>query len=402
MAWTEQLPSGRYRGGYRIPGGQKRYTPDTYAHKKRAQTAAAALETEAQQLGWRDPRAAERTWGEWCEEWLTARYVEASTMRRDESRINTRLLPKWGETRLVDITRQAVKQWAVELKADGLAPQSVKRALALFSTSLNAAVDAEVLAANPAARLGLKFPTNENERVLTPREKQKLFRALGADDDATAKERWEAERDQAFAAVLFGAGPRWGEAVALTPEHFNFERKEIRWRQAWDSHNRILVAYTKGKKRRTTPIADWVIEIVRPVVERTPPGHYVFATTAGTPLDYSNWHRRSWSPAVARAKLNKTSDLDPVTIHTTRHTYATEQLEDGRSLAEIADLLGHASISTTERYAHRRSKVAAEAADAVPDPRNFTPKPKKSKRKKGEAGPLPDNVVAFPGIRRRG
>ena len=151
--------------------------------------------------------------------------------------------------------------------------------------------------------------------------------------------------------------------------------------------------YTKGKKRRSTPIADWVIDILRPVLERTEPGEFIFSNAAGSPIDYSNWHKRTWAPAVAAAGLNRDTELDPVVIHTTRHTYATEQLEDGRSLAEIADLLGHASISTTERYAHRRSKIGRAAADVVPDPRlDPTPAPQQPE---SDENALPSNVLPF-------
>ncbi len=378
MAWAETLPSGRYRAGYRIPGGEKRYLDGTFTHKAEAERLAGQAEAESRKLGWRDPRSAERTWGEWCEEWMRGRYVEKSTMRRDESRINSRIRPKWGDTPLVDITRHEVKAWAVELKNDGLAPQSVKRAIALFATSLSAAVDAEVLAANPAARLKLNIPVNLNERVLSRKEQRKLFAAL------------ETDQDRALVAVLLGTGARWGEAVALAAGHFKIKRGTVRFRRAWDAQNGERIEYTKGKKRRSVPLAPWLIEIIKPVLRSAPEG-YLFATDAGTPVDYSNWHKRSWTPALLSAGIGENTD-GKATIHTLRHTYATEQLDAGLSISEIADLLGHASMSTTERYAHRRSKVRAEAATAVSDPRS---KPKKqAKPRRAEA--LPGNVIAFP------
>lgn len=388
MAWADKLPSGKYRGGYRVPGGQKRYTERTYAHKRAAERDAARLESEARDLGWKDPRAAARTWGDWHDTWVTARYVERSTASRDVSRITKWLLPKWRDWRLVDITRGDIKTWAAELKDAGLAPQSVKHTVSLFSTSLTAAVDAEVLPANPAIGLRLRFPRNDNERVLEQHEQHALFQAFAAPPHASPEQLAEATRDQAFLAVLIGAGPRWGEAVALQPHHINTRHREIRWRQAWDSQNRILVPHTKGKKRRTTPIAEWLMEIIAPQLERTPADGYLFANSAGQPLEYSNWRQRNWAPALERANLHDVPG-DPVTIHTTRHTYATEQLEAGLSLAEIADLLGHSSISTTERYAHRRTKVSRDAATNIRDPRTAPPQPHQ------EPAELPSNVIAF-------
>lgn len=80
------------------------------------------------------------------------------------------------------------------------------------------------------------------------------------------------------------------------------------------------------------------------------------------------------------------------TRHTLRHTYATEQLEAGLTIAEIADLLGHASTTTTERYAHRRGKVRPEAADTIRDPRQAPPTPA-PEPPIAEHEELPSNVV---------
>ncbi|EYT56049.1 hypothetical protein H490_0104080 [Leucobacter sp. UCD-THU] len=393
MAWTEQLRSGRWRGGYRVPGGEKRYTPETFVRERDAQRKASALEEESRELGWRDPRAGERTWGDWCEEWLRGHYVERSTHTRTMSMIRSRIMPKWGNTPLIEIDRHQLRIWALEMQDDGLAATSAKRVIAAFSTSLSAAVDAGVIAANPAFRLNLRIPDNLSERTLTGEEQHRLFAAFEPQHEDATDEEWAiARRDQALVAVLLGAGPRWGEAVALGPEHIHRAEESIRWRRAWDAQNRILKPYTKGKKRRTTPIAEWLLGIIDPVLSATAQGEFLFTSSSGQPLDYSNWRRRSWEPAVERARLNDGySEDDKATIHTLRHTYATALLDAGFTIAEVATLLGHASLSTAERYAHRRSKVRQEAANAVSDPRirPATPTPPSPE--------VPDNVIRFPG-----
>lgn len=372
MAWTEQLTSGRYRGGYRIPSGQKRYTPATYAHKRAAEREAARLESDSRDLGWRDPRAAERTWGEWHDEWITSRVIEASTAKRDLSRIKNHLLPRWADTQLTEITRHDVKAWAADLLEDGYANATVNRIIALLSASLTAAADAEVIPANPALRLRLGLTENPSERTLAVDEQRLLFQAFDSD------------RDRALVALLLGTGGRWGEVIGLTAKRTDLDREEIRYRDAWDTANRILVAHTKGKKRRTVPHASWVGDYLRPLVEDTPRG-FLFAGDGGDPIDYSSWHKRHWLPAIAASGLDDAMN-DPVTIHTLRHTYATEQLEAGLSLAEIADLLGHNNIATTERYAHRRRRDNPIARTAIQDPR-LAPDPVPAER--------PANVVEF-------
>ena len=372
MAWTEKLPSGRYRGGYRTAGGEKRYVDETFTHKRAAERAASAAEKESRELGWHDPRAAARTWGDWREEWLRSRVVQPSTAKRDVSRIEQHLLPRWGDVPLGSITRHDVKAWAADLRDGGLANASVNRIISLFSASLTAAADAEVLPANPALRLKLGLTENPSERTLSIEEQHRLFAALVDDID------------RALVATLLGTGCRWGEAVGLTAKRVDVAASEVRYREAWDAANRVLVPYTKGRRRRSVPYAEWVGEYLeqRAADERR---GYLFADGAGVPLDYSNWHSRHWTPAVERAALNDGSN-DKVTIHTLRHTYATEQLEAGLSLAEIADLLGHTNIATTERYAHRRRRENPAVRTAIRDPRKPLPK---------AASAFPANVVEF-------
>src|SRR5690606_9423365 len=130
--------------------------------------------------------------------------VEASTAKRDESRIRNHLLPKWGATPLSEITRYDVKAWAAELLEAGYANATVNRNVALLSASLTAAADAEIIPVNPALRLKLGLTENPSERVLDTDEQHRLFAAF---DD---------ERDRSLVAVLLGTGPRWSEAIALS------------------------------------------------------------------------------------------------------------------------------------------------------------------------------------------
>lgn len=371
MAWIEQLKSGRYRAGYRLANGQKRYLPGTYTHKVKARREAETAEQETRTLGWRDPEAAARAWGEWANEWFPNRTVEPSTLKADESRLK-RLHTKWGNTPIYEISRYEIKTWAAELLAEELSPASVQRHLALLSASLTAAADAEIIQANPALRLNLGLVSNPSERVLNRQEQHELFDALPTDFDA------------ALAASLLGTGARWGEAIALTAPHFTTHG--VRIRNAWDHRNRALKQYTKGKQRRTVPIAPWLEEVVQPLLERHPTG-FLFRGDGKQPVDYSNWHKRVWAPTIEKLGFNQRGHDDNVTIHTLRHTYATEQLDAGLTLAEIATLLGHSNIATTERYAHRRPTVRPEAQTAVRDPRTAPPKP---------PAPTAANIIQFP------
>jgi len=368
MAWTEQRASGRWQGLYRLPDGSRR-SAGTHPHKKAAMNAAAAAEQEAAQLGWRDPRAGARLWSDWVAEWWPTRNVESSTLRTDESRRTKHLDDRWGAVALVDITRHDVKAWAAELLAGGMAAATRDRCLALLSASLVAAVDAEIITANPAARLRLSSADNTRERYLT---KDEGFALLDEIPEGVQR---------AIAAMLLGTGVRWGEGAGATVQRLDVAGRQFRVAETWDDKARQVKDYPKGRKRRTVPVPDWTLEHVEPLVNRRKSG-FLFLTAEGTPLDHHNYRRRIWIPAVERAGLND------VHIHDARHTYASWLIQDGVPLEEVGRLLGHVSPLTTRRYAHLAETPSASVLSALSRP---------ERRADGgqEVAPVDSNVLQF-------
>lgn len=349
MPSTETLPSGKYRAIYRIPGGKKRYVKGTFVHKKAAQNAAAAAEEKAMSLGWRDPTAASRSWGDWCDEWWDGRPVEPGTLKRDESPRNKHLMPRWGSVPLIDITRHDVKAWSSSMLKSGLAPASVKRHVALFSSSLAAAVDAEVITVNPAFRISVPMGEIDEDRFLT-RPEAALLRAQFAPPVRFTP-------DDALVALLFGTGLRWGEAVGLRIKRVDLPRRKIRVAGVWDAKLHKTKAYPKGRRIRSVPIPEWLVPHLEPLLGRGPE-EFVFLSN-GLPYRYSNFYHRRWLPAVERSKIGHT------VIHDARHTYASWLLQDGVSLAEVGRLLGHVSWTTTQRYAHLAQESPAEVVASL-------------------------------------
>lgn len=349
MPSVEKLPSGNYRAIYRIPGGAKRYVKGTFAHKKRAELAAAAAEMEALSLGWRDPNAASRSWGEWCDEWWTMRPVEPGTLKRDESPRNKHLMPRWGAAPLIDITRHDVKAWAASMTRSGLAPASVKRHVALFSASLAAAVDAEVLTVNPAFRISVASGEVDDDRYLTHEEAALLLAQFAPPVRFTP--------DEALVRLLFDTGLRWGEAAGLRIQRVDLERRTLRVAEVWDAKLNRPKAYPKGRRIRSVPIPPASVEHLEPLLQRAP-GELVFLSD-GRPIQYSNFYHRRWLPAVERSGLGR------VRIHDARHTYASWMLQADVPLAEVGRLLGHVSWTTTQRYAHLAKEVPTSVLAAL-------------------------------------
>lgn len=309
----------------------------TFPHKKRALAEATAREVEASLPGWRDPRAAGRKWGDWCDAWWPTRSVSESTMRSDESALTKHLRPRWGNVPLADITRHEVRAWAAQLRRDGLAESSVRRYVQILSASLSAAVDAEIIASNPAFRLKLPMGEIDVVRYLTRDEVGEILDAAPTD------------RDQALIALLVGCGLRWGEAVGLHAHRVDLRSGRLRVVEVWSTRTRSLKPYPKGRRARTVPIPFWVAEKIAPFMHA---GDLLFPD-----VDINNWRKRVWAHLPTDAR-----------IHDLRHTYASWLLQDKVSLAQVGKLLGHVSPSTTQRYAHLAEEADESILMALPDP----------------------------------
>ena len=340
MPYAELLPSGNFRARYILPDGTVR-SAGSFTFKKAAEAAAAVAEDKARSLGWRDPRAAAKTWGEWCADWWEDRPVSAGTLKREVSPRNKHLMPRWGDVALIDITRLEVKGWAAKMRRDGLAPASVQRYVHIFSASLSAAVDAEILVANPAARLKLPGGETDVHRYLTADETGALLNAT----------------TDPLIPLLLGTGLRWGEGAGLYSRRINAERQVIRVAEVWDSTMQKMLPYSKGRKIRNVGVPEWALEGMLPLMESAGKGR-IFGS-----LDLSNWRRDVWNPALEKA------GLFDVRIHDLRHTYASVLLSGGRSLAEVGAILGHESPATTQRYAHLMHTNTDAVMALLPDPR---------------------------------
>lgn len=153
--------------------------------------------------------------------------------------------------------------------------------------------------------------------------------------ESKGREPWHGARDAAVLALLYGAGLRLGEALAIT-------RRQAPVREG------TLTVVGKGRKTRAVPILPAVAEAVAAYVAACPydpgPDGTLFLGARGGPL-----HPRLVQGAVARLR-HGLGLADTATPHALRHSFATHLLAEGADLRAIQELLGHASLATTQRY----------------------------------------------------
>ncbi len=178
--------------------------------------------------------------------------------------------------------------------------------------------------------------------VRTPRLPRSLPKALSIDEaeltlDEVASgvaEEWVGARDRAILTLLYGAGLRIGEALALN--------------RAQAPKPPSLTVIGKGNKERAVPVLPAVAEAVAAYLALCPfglgPNDPLFVGARGKRLN-----ARIVQGAMARLRVGLGLP-DSATPHALRHSFATHLLAEGADLRAIQELLGHSSLSTTQRY----------------------------------------------------
>lgn len=177
---------------------------------------------------------------------------------------------------------------------------------------------------------GKRFPGE----VLTRAEIAALVRSCDCSTE-------EGLRDRALIAVLYRAGLRVSEALALFP-------KDVR------ADGAITVMHGKGGKRRLVGLDALALRMVATWLaykaERGVPGTFpIFGTT----LHASRPMLRTHAARLIRRRGEKAGILRRVHPHALRHTFATECAQEGQSMLAIKQQLGHASLQTTQKYLER-------------------------------------------------
>jgi integrase/recombinase XerD len=184
--------------------------------------------------------------------------------------------------------------------------------------------------------------------VRPPRPPQRLPKAISVSDverllsAASVGDTPASLRDRALLEVLYGAGARISEAVQLDVDDLDLE----------DGRGGLLRLLGKGSKERIVPLGSFAREAVAAYLVRARP---TFAAAgAGTPALFLNQRggrlsrQSAWSAigaAAARAGLE-----GRVSPHTLRHSFATHLLDGGADVRVVQELLGHASVTTTQIY----------------------------------------------------
>ncbi len=217
----------------------------------------------------------------------------------------------------------------------GLAPTSLRRRAAALKGFYRFSFGEGLIAMDVAAHLDLPRMSRLLPETLTQAETERLLLAPAED----------ALLDRAVLELLYAAGLRISEALRLDLEDLSLDGAFVR-------------VIGKGDRERLVPVGEVALDAIRAWLDAPRAlliqQHHV-APIRGGPVFIGRTGRRlarqqAWAivkRAAAAAGLN-----DRVSPHTLRHSFATHLLEGGADLRIVQELLGHASISTTQLYTH--------------------------------------------------
>jgi tyrosine recombinase XerC len=241
-----------------------------------------------------------------------------------------------------------LRGWAAVLSERRLARASVARKLAAARSLHDHFVRTGAAAQNPAELLASPKRHRRLPRVLKPGEVAALL------DRIPARTPLEV-RDRALLELAYSCGLRADELVRLDRENLDFDSETVR-------------VTGKGSKTRVLPVGEPAqralrryLETARPALEPRNAEPALFVSRSGRRLSPSDIRRRleRWVREAALA-----GNVSP---HTLRHSFATHLLEGGADLRSIQELLGHASVATTQVYTRvEPSRLRREYSRAHP------------------------------------
>lgn len=273
---------------------------------------------------------------EWLDELQHRKGYSAHTLsayRRDVEAFFAFLAKHFGQpaslNSLATLTLADFRSWLSHLHLEGKSATSIARALSAVKEYFR------------FLERHYSFEQPAIYQLRGPKSGKKLPKALGIEqaDEAVKhiaelhEEPWLAKRDEALLLLIYATGLRISEALSLTPGHFR------------DDHLRII---GKGNKERIVPLLTIIQTTIEAYQTLCP-----YSIADDEPI-FRGAKGGALQPAIFQKQLRKLRDWlglpEGTTPHAFRHSFATHLLSGGADLRSIQELLGHSSLTTTQRY----------------------------------------------------
>lgn len=273
-----------------------------------------------------------QTFGVFAEYWLKV-YGEvhlAISTRVRFSQIIKQYFKKFERLEIGEIRHIQCSELQTKLSEQGLKPKTNNTIMGLLRKMLQDGVNWGFISENPAKRIK-NIKVQDREYSFWSFEERDRFLELS-----------KTVNPKLYYAVSLAVftGLRSGELMGLQRDCLDFERREITVKRILCKTSKKIVEQTKSKQIRRIPMNDVVYDLLKPL--KSKPGN----TRA---LVYG---LRTWDNMKAFRRLSRLASVKELRWHDLRHTFASHLVMRGVTLAQVQALLGHSSISMTEKYTH--------------------------------------------------
>ncbi len=255
--------------------------------------------------------------------------LEQLTDFLSQSRVGSRAGIRWSEIEEKDLT-----PYLRDLEERGYSPSTRSRKIASLKSFFKFLKAEGAVASNPAERIRSPRSGPTLPKALTVEQVDRLLEEVGTESSP------EGMRDKAMLELLYASGLRVSELVGLDIRDVDFEAMTVR-------------CVGKGARERMIPLHEEAITVLAAYLAVTRPGlateetdGALFLNTRGRRITRQGFWLR------LRAYAGRAGITSKLTPHTLRHSFATHLLRGGASLRHVQELLGHASIATTQIYTH--------------------------------------------------
>lgn len=334
----------RWYARYRDPTGQQR--TKTFDRKVDAERYLTATESSKMMGSYVDPAMARLTVGALSEQWLAGQqHLKPSTRERYAGILRSRITPRWGTTKLADVTHGDVQTW-VSAMAVASAPATVRKTYNVLSLVLSLAVADGRLSRNPAVDVKLPRVVDGERRYLSHDEVRRVAAHAGP--------------YRLIVLFLAYTGVRFGELAALEVGRLDLLRRRATISHAvTEVNSRLEWGTPKGHQRRDVPIPRFLVDDLVAHVAGRASDDLVFPGVTGVPLRVRVF-RGPFDRAVEAAGLPK---MHP---HEMRHTAASLAIASGANVKVVQQMLGHKSATLTlDLYGHLFPDQLDDVADRL-------------------------------------
>ncbi len=293
---------------------------------------------------------------------LLDQFIESLRVERGYSehtqrnyRMDIEAFMRWcarNEVNLFTATHRQLRLYLSEMDAARYARTTINRRLSSLRGFYRWMCLMGYVEADPAEALSGPKQSKHLPHVLKHEEMDRILAVYSGKDAAgnSTEQSPEDMRDQALLEFLYASGCRISEAAGLKLGDVDFSSK-------------LVKLFGKGRKERIVPLHDICIATLRRYVKEArpellrdkPATDAFFISSRGKPMS-ADLMRKRYKAAVRAAGLD-----DRLSPHDMRHTFATDLLDGDADLRSVQEMLGHASLSTTQIYTHLSSSRLKEA-----------------------------------------